>query len=170
MRIFNFFGNLTDRIFTVLMAVILSQVPVYMNQYTQVLSGAHLESESTYLELEARAAQYSQTVEAFLYELTQNEDPKVKDNAEVSLNTVERYLDYDKALKSLQGSNAFTRPFNFIKHFDKRIRSALDFKPGMLLNWEGFTYGVIGVILAMILMGFFAKVFKKKKPVPEPVA
>lgn len=166
MGFLNFFGNLTDRIFTVLLAVIFSQIPIYMNQYTQVLSGAHLESESTYLELEARAAQYDQTVEAFLYELTQNQDPKVKDNAEVSLNTVERYLDYDKALKSLEGSNAFTRPFNFIKHFDNRIRAALKFKPGILLNWEGFTYGVIGVILAMILMGFFGKIFKKKKAEP----
>lgn len=166
MRIFNFFGNLTDRIITVLLALILSQVPIYMNQYTQVLSGAHMESESTFLELEARAAQYNQTVEAFLYELTQNEDPKVKDNAEVSLNTVERYLDYDKALRSLEASNAFTRPFNFIKHFDQRIRTALNFKPGILLTWEGFIYGLIGVILAMILMGLFGKIFTKKKIEP----
>lgn len=168
MGIFNFFGNLTDRIVTVLLAVILSQVPVYMNQYTHVLSGAHKESESTFLELEARASQYNQTVEAFLHELLQNDDPKVKDNAEVSLHTVERYLDYDKALKSLNASNSFTRPFNFLKHFDKRIRSALNFTPGLLFNWEGFSYGLVGVILSMVLMGLFGKIFQKKKIKPLP--
>lgn len=163
MRLFKFIGNLSDRIFTVIMAVLFSQIPVYMNQYTHVLTGAHQEAETTYLELEAQAAKYSQTVEAFLYELSQNENPKVKDHAEVSLSTVERYLDYDKALKSLQKSNIFTRPFKFIQHYDKRIHTALNFTPGMLLNWEGFSYGFVGIVVGMLLIGLFMKLFPKKK-------
>lgn len=163
MRIFNFFGGLTERIFTVILALLFAQAPTYMHQYTQVLAGAHQEAETTYLELESRAQNYDLSVEAFLNDLMKNEDPKVKDNAEVSWNTVKRYWDYDKALKSLRGSNAFSRPFNFLRHLDTRIRAALDFAPGLPLNWEGFVYGILGVFFAMLIGSGVKKIFKKEE-------
>ncbi|MEL6252222.1 MAG: DUF2937 family protein [Bacteroidota bacterium] len=163
MGLFNFLGNLSERIFTVILAVIFAQAPVYMNQYTHVLAGAQKESETTYLDLENRAAGYDQTVEAFLNDLMQNEDPRVKDNAEVSWNTVKRYLDYDKALKSLRNSNAFTRPFNFLRHLDGRIRSAVKFSPSLPLNFEGLIYAILGVLVAMGISGLFGKWTGKKK-------
>ena len=172
-RILKSLGSLTDRIICVICAIVLSQAPVYMAQYEDVLSGAHQEAAITYGELENRALQYHLSIDEFLSQLEENDDQMVRDNAEVSRNAVDRFLNYQTALQALQKSNLFTRPFVLIRHFDRNIHHAIQFEPNIPLTLEGFAYGIIGIAIGMLISGLlgslFNRIFGTRKKTKTPV-
>ena len=160
-KILKTFGSLTDRIICVICAIVLSQAPVYMNQYIDVLSGAHQEAATTYAELESRALQYNLSVDQFLKQLRENDDQMVRDNAEVSQNVVDRFLNYQQALQALQKSNVFTRPFALIRHFDRKIHNAIQFEANIPFTWEGVIYGIVGIVIGMLISGLLGSLFNR---------
>lgn len=170
LNIFGSIGSLADRIICVVFAVVLAQAPIYMGQYINVLSGAQMESQKTYDDIESRAKKYQLSVDEFIERLIANPDDLVRENAEVSMNAVERYKDYTEALNALLNSNIWLKPFRLMQHYDPSIQAALQFKPGVPLTLEGVVYGLIGVVLAMLLISLFKRIWKSVMPKKKPVA
>lgn len=160
-------GTLTDRILCIVFAIVFAQAPVYMAQYIDVLSGAQMESRKLYDDLVERASKYDLTVEEFLERLLSNPDALVKENAEVSQSAVMRYKNYTEALDALLNSAAWVRPFRLMKYYDPSINAAIHFEPNVPLTWEGIAYGFIGMVIALLLIALFTRIFqaifRKKK-------
>ncbi|MEL6672147.1 MAG: DUF2937 family protein [Bacteroidota bacterium] len=153
-------GNVADRIICVVMAVLLAQLPVYINQYVDVLSGAKQESEITYKELVSIASSYNRSVDEYLEELMANPDRMVRDNAEVSQSTVQRYKKYAQALEALSTGPSWMRPFKLARHYDANIHSAIQFEPNIPLTFDGLLYGFVGLLLGMALVGIFRSIWR----------
>jgi Protein of unknown function (DUF2937) len=151
-RIFSFFGSLADRIFSVAMALLFALVPTYMAQYTDVLAGAQMESGKLYQELTEVASKYNLSAHDYLEQLSKNTDPMVRDNAEVSLSAVKRYLKYTEALEALKSASIWNRPFRFLRYYDQTISDAMIFEPNVPLNLEGIAYALAGVLVALLIV------------------
>ena len=176
MAFLNFFfgsvGSLVDRIVCVLFAIALAQAPVYIAQYIDVLAGAQMESQKTFDDLEERAAKFDLTLDEFLGRLLNNPDPLVKENAEASASTVERYRKYTEALNALLDSSPWAKPFRLVQYYDPSVNAAMHFEPNVPLTFEGAFYALAGVLIAMLIIGFFrwifTKIFGRKKEETTP--
>ena len=158
---FGSIGSVIDRILCVVFAVVLAQAPVYIAQYIDVLAGAQMEAQKTYDDLDNRAAKYEMTVKEFLDRLLENSDPLVRENAEATASTVDRYVRYSAALDDLLNSSALSRPFKLMKHYDPSIHAAMKFEPNVPLTIEGAFYALAGVLIALLIIGFFRMIFNK---------
>ena len=168
-RITQSLGSLTDRIVCVIFAVLFSQAPVYMAQYEDVLSGAQMEASIKYDDLKTEAKKFGQTLDEYIDELSSNENEKVRGNAALDAQDVERYESYTAALTALHDASAFTKPFVFMSHFSSKIHSvtASQFEPNIPLTPEGLFYAFLGLLFGMglvrIVGNLFGKIFKKEK-------
>ena len=162
-------GTLFDRIFCLGLAVLLAQFPVYLNQYIDVLSGAQQEAETTFRDLEQAAASFQLRVDEYLQRLQENADPMVQANAEVSMRVVERYRRYTEALGDLTTTSVWGRPFALAKHYDPAIHSAMHFEPNIPLTWEGAIYALLGLLLALGLIGLVKWLGRRLQPQKDPI-
>lgn len=161
---FQSLGNLTDRILCVVAAVVMLQTPIYMNQYQNVLAGAQMEAALSYNRLTQIAADFDQTLREYLDELLANDNPKVVANAEEDDEKVKRYESYTASLEAFQQANVFSRPFVFLRHYDPQLGNAVEFQPGLPITMEGFVYALLGILIAMLLIGLIKRVFGLNKP------
>ena len=159
-KFFGLFGNLGDRLVCVFFAFLFTQVPTYINQYTDVLAGAKMEAQKTYVELDESAAEFNLTVDAYLKKLVANEDAMVRENAEVSLNAVERYRRYQEAFEALTSASLWTRPFSLLKHYDKSIHAAMQFETNIPITVEGGVYAFVGVLIGLLAIALFTSIAK----------
>ena len=169
-RILRPIGTLFDRIFCLGLAVVLAQFPVYLNQYIDVLSGAQQEAQTTFRDLEQAAAGFQLRVDEYLQRLQENTDPMVQANAEVSQRVVDRYRRYTEALGDLTSTSVWGRPFALAKHYDPAIHSAMRFEPNIPLTWEGAIYTLIGLVLALGLIGMVKWIGRRLQPKEDPIA
>jgi len=169
MKIFSPVGALADRIICVFLAVLFAQGPTYIAQYMDVLSGAEMEARNTYENVENRANQRGLSVGEYV-DKTIEETPRgieAWDFVQDTKNTVDRYERYSKALTALKNSSLWKRPWVLATHFDQAIHKAIQFEPNVPITQEGAVYGLVGVVIALILIalvrGLFNLIFGKKK-------
>ncbi|MEM7658056.1 MAG: DUF2937 family protein [Bacteroidota bacterium] len=160
-RLLKSFGSLTDRIICVLFAVLFAQVPVYISQYIDVLSGARMEAQKVYDDVAEVANAYQQSVDQFLEDMTNHPDQKVRDMSSVQLNTVQRYHRYTEALEALTERAAWLKPFYLIRHYDPSIHASMFFEPNVPLTIEGAIYALMGLIVALLLIGLVTGIVQR---------
>lgn len=160
-RLLKSFGSLTDRIICVAFAVLFAQVPVYISQYVDVLSGARMEAKKVYDEVAEVANEYGQSVEVFLGEMAENPDQRVRDLTGVQLNTVQRYHRYTEALEALTKRAGWLKPFALMNHYDPSIHAAMFFEPNVPLTIEGAIYALMGVIVALLLIALVTGIVQR---------
>lgn len=166
---FRSLGNLTDRIICVVAAVVLLQAPIYMNQYQNVLAGAQQEAALSFNSLAQIAADFDQTLREYLDELLANDNPKVVANAEEDDEKIKRYESYTASLEAFQQANVFSRPFVFLGHYEQRLANAVEFQPGLPITMEGFVYALLGIVIAMLLIGLLKRLFGLNKPEKQTI-
>lgn len=147
--------TLTDRVVCVLFAVAFAQGPTYIAQYMDVLSGAEMEARNTYERVEDRAIQRGMGVNEYIQQ-TIEETPRgieAWEYVQDTKGTVERYQRYRAALDALERSSPWTKPWVLAYHFESSIHKAIRFEPNVPLTYEGGMYGLVGVVLALLLIG-----------------
>ena len=156
-----------DRIICIVLVVIFMQLPMYINQYVDVLSGARMEAKRTYDDMESRAGENGLSIAEFVKRLKDNEDVIVRESGEVSENVVSRYEKYSEALEALTTGSVWVRPFRLMAHYDPTINAAIRFEPGLPLNIEGIIYGIAGLAFSLLIVGLgrglAKRLFGKKK-------
>ncbi len=162
--LFAFIGRLLDRIICLVLAIAFTQVPVYVDQYIDVLSGARTEAKKLYDELSATAAKYHLDVDAYLTRIEANPDSLVSGLAIVNRNAVNRYLEYEAAWNALQNAPGWLRPIVLMNHFDKDLGKALQFQAGLSFTFTAFLYAVAGLLVGMALVGLVSAIFRKRTP------
>ncbi|MEO0899848.1 MAG: DUF2937 family protein [Bacteroidota bacterium] len=144
---------------SVVAAIWMMQFPVLMNQYEEVLVSARETARPVYDETQRQAFQENYAPEAYLETLMRKSEPS--DSLQVVYNTLKHFQAYDEKVTALSEAPIWKRPWVFWNISDKTTREAIDFKPQLLLDTEGITYGVIGVLLLSIVLFLLAWPLRK---------
>lgn len=174
-RLFTFLLNLGDRLICVLLAVLLSQVPSYIAQYQTKLTEVRGLSMETYVGLDAQAARFNLDVDSYLSQQRLIPDSLRIENPQLMQDAVARFRRYDAAYHAISESKPWQKPFAVLKHYDPSIHAAFDYLPKIEYNWTSAVYALIGVLIALALLGllyglfsWFNRRFNRPRPVYDP--
>lgn len=146
-----FIGGLSERIVAVLVALAVAQFPLYYVAYANTLSGAQLEAEARYHELEREAALLRLNVEEFIQHHETNADSVFQASGRIHRTTLEHYQRYTAMSAALRAALPWQKPMTLARNFDRQLYDATHFEPGVPLSVEGAIYALAGLLLAWLL-------------------
>lgn len=156
-KILAWFDSFLDRIVSVIGAIVFSQIPQFISQYIDVLSGALAESKRQVALIQQQAILLNLTIDEFVQRHVENSDPVFQGSGRIFQETLSRFEFLNSAYHSLIESSVWAKPFLFLSHYDSDLVSALRFRPALPLTWEGAVYAVLGMLLALILYHYILK-------------
>jgi len=162
MRLIGFVNGIIDRIFILLGALLGSQIPEFVQQYTQRLSGHAAELSQLLNKLTHIASLSDKTLDQYINKFLSSTDPDFARQGEFMEGVVTRWQDLHMTLQSLTESSLWERPYYFFKYLNYPIAESTlhSFKPGINLTLEGLCYTGIGIITAFLLYQAIAKMIK----------
>lgn len=143
--------GLLDRVLCVLGAVVFSQLPEFIQQYTQRLEGHLDEARLQLARFTDAAAKAGQTVDQLVAGAAQSPDAAVASLGGVIRSTVARVDALGAADAALRHASSWSRPFVFAAHVDGSIARATwaIYRPAVPTTWEGLAYAGAGVIAVL---------------------
>lgn len=164
---FSFLKNFTDKIIAVLFAVLFCQFPAIYNQYFNVLSGALLEAQKTYDDIQKQAQENNLSLQEFIGRYLKNADEVFQGGGKVMQNSVERYINYRSAYQDFKDGSAIEKPYIFIKNFSSEIWGAMDYQASVPFNLEGLFYAILGILFCILILYLFQIIYQKIFPKPK---
>ena len=146
--------SLLDRVVAVLGAVGGSQLPGFIQHYTQRLGGHVAEAERNVASWQdiANGTTGGDVAElGNLYLLST--DPAVIAAGSKCTADLARAAELREALAALQDASVWGRPFAFLGHFDREIAEATltSFSPNVPLDLEGIVYAACGLVMGIVV-------------------
>lgn len=166
MGIVKLFSSLLDRVFVVAGAFIGSQVPAFMQQYTNRLAG-HVEELKHLVEAIQKSASLSgKTLDQYIHKFLTNSDQDFVQQGEFMQSLVNRWDSFSTALRHLSESTVWSRPFVFIRelHYDVAGSTLYSFQPNIVLTIEGLCYTGLGILTGYSTYYLLTKIFRFDKP------
>ena len=145
---FRWIDGLLDRIFAVIGCLVLSQMPQFMMQYTQRLSG-HVEELQIHLRMMRQGAALSgKSLEQYVSKFMASQDVDFVHQGGIIKNMVIRYDQLSAGLQAMNESSTLTRPWAFFSHIQYDIAEGTlrSFQPGISFSFETVSYMFIGLI------------------------
>ena len=149
MKLIPSLGSLLDRVCVVAGAFVGSQIPEFMQQYVQRLSG-HVNELHRLLSQMRQVASYSnKTLEQYIHKFISSPDPDFARQGEFMQGMFYRWEELNQALSHLTHASMWIRPYTFLKELQYDIaQSTLEsFQPGLNLNVEGLCYAGLGILI-----------------------
>ena len=143
--------GLIDRLVCVVGAVLLSQLPEFIQQYLQRLGG-HLDEARRQLEqFQTVAAKAGLTFQQLVANSLASTEPTVARLGGVMRDTADRVDALAAADAAIRHASMFTRPLVFLRHIDLSVAHATwtIFRPAVPTTVEGLVYAACGVLLAL---------------------
>ncbi len=161
MKLFGIVKGLMDRIFMLLGAVVGSQFPEFMQQYTQRLSGHAAELSQLIAKLTEMASLSNKTLDQYIYKFLSSPDPDFINQGEFMKAVVNRWQELNVSLHSLADATLWNKPYYFFKYMNYPIADTTmhSFKPGINLTVEGLCYAILGMVCAYVLYQLVIKLF-----------
>lgn len=149
MRLLHWLNQVLDRVCVVLGAFIGSQIPEFMQQYTQRLAGHVDELKGLLSGLHQAAARSGKTLDQYIHKFITNADPDFASQGEFMQGMVNRWQELHQALQHIMESSFWMKPYVFLKELNYPIaQSAFEaFQPGLNLTIEGMCYAGVGIIM-----------------------
>lgn len=148
MKIFFLIGSLLDRLCIAAGALIGSQIPQFMQQYTQRLAG-HIEALQKLVDQLRQIATFShKTLEQYIQKFRDSSDSDFIYQGDFMQGILTRWQDLHQVLDHLTQSSMWLRPYYFLKDFQPDIAHStlISFQPGLNLTLEGLCYAGAGMI------------------------
>lgn len=149
MKIFSFIGSLLDRLCVVAGAFIGSQIPQFMQQYTQRLAG-HVDALQKLLtQLRGIASFSNKSLEQYIQKFKNSTDSDFLNQADFMQGILTRWQDLHQTLDHLTQSSIWLRSYYFLKDMKPDIAYSTfeSFQLGLSFTIEGLCYAGIGMIL-----------------------
>ena len=159
MKVFSLLGSLIDRLCVVAGAFVGSQIPQFMQQYTQRLAG-HVEALQKLLnQLRQIASLSNKSLEQYIQKFKDNTDPDFIQQGDFMQGILSRWEELQQTLNHLTQSSIWLRPYYFLKDLQPDIaHSTLDsYQPGLSLTVEGLCYAGAGMIIGWIFYQIISK-------------
>lgn len=163
MFLFRSIGEFIDRIFCALFAILFAQLPLYIEQYVHVLSGALAEAKLSYEDIKMRASMLvpPMTVEEFVQHHLDSEDSAFRASGEHFRESILRYEHYQSAIEQFSTCSVWSKPFVFLQNKEAHLIEALDFKPGLPFSTEGLVYVLVGAFVGFLIVSLIRGIGKK---------
>lgn len=168
MKLLFSFGSLIDRLCIVFGAFMGSQVPQFMQQYSQRLSGHVTELEHLVEQLRKTASLSHKTLDQYIQKFLSSSDPDFVHQGHFMQGIVNRWDELNQSYLSLMQSSPLSRPFTFLYGLKSDIAGSTfdSFQPGLSLNLEGLCYTGVGIVCGW---AFFKVVSKLGNLLRRPV-
>lgn len=153
MKLVSAMFSLVDRFCVVVGAFIGSQIPTFMQQYTQRLAGHVDELQHLLHQIGQMASQSGKSLEQYVQKFLSNSDPEFVQHGNFIQNIFSRWEELQQSLFSLTNSPMWLKPYTFFMGLQYDIaHSTLDFfQPGFNLGMEGMCYAGIGGLVGWAL-------------------
>ncbi len=142
--------GLLDRLFSVAGAILFSQIPRFMQQYIEFLSGALYEVRRQVDSIHIRASELGLSLESFISHHLNSSDGAFVASGKIMQEALERHRLYKEALEALRDSSLWSRPFLFLRYADWSLVRAMEFQPGLLFTVETLVYALLGMLAGYI--------------------
>ncbi len=159
MKIFSLIGSLLDRLCVVAGAFIGSQIPQFMQQYTQRLAG-HVEALQKLInQLREIATLSHKTLEQYIQKFKDSSDQDFIHQADFMQGILTRWQDLHQALDHLTQSSMWLRPYYFLKDLQPEIAHSTfaSFQAGFNLTFEGLCYAGVGMVVGWAFYQLISK-------------
>lgn len=159
MRFLFSLGSLLDRLCIVAGAFLGSQIPQFMQQYSQRLAGHVAELQQLLDQLQKTASLSHKNLDQYIHKFLSSSDPDFAFQGQFMQGIVHRWEDLNMALVHLSQSSPWMRPFVFLKDLQPDIAQSTlrTFQPGINLNLEGLCYAGIGIFLGWLFFKCISK-------------
>lgn len=164
-------SGLLDRIFVLVGAFAGSQVPSFMQQYANRMSG-HIDELKYQVQLWTQMASISgKSLQAYIQKFSTNSDQEFSRHGEYMETAIHRLNDLTQSYQVIQESSLWSRPFLFVSHLNSSVFKATlhAYVPQMTLTIEGACYTLVGFIIGygffQILRLLFSRGFTKRQSV-----
>lgn len=163
------FGHFIERLVGIGGALIFSQFPLFILQYTHQMAGHVAELQKQLAAMTRVAMQGGKTLESFIQKFVQSQDVDFHAQGLLMQEMVERFSKLKSGLSTLQQSQIWERPFYFLKNWDGGViqDTLRSYEPGFTLNMEGIIYALVGFLVAMglvrLLRAGLVKLFRREK-------
>ena len=143
---------LLDRFFVLMGALVLSQAPLFMQQYMHQLSGHTAELHYQVHKLEVSAAESNKSLDVYIKKFLDNADPDFARQGSVMQGMVERLGSFSLSLTALQEASVFAKPFFFIAYFNAEVAETTwqTFEFGLSFSAEGLLCAFLGGVLGFL--------------------
>jgi hypothetical protein len=155
-------GWFFDRFFVVLGAFMGSQIPEFMQQYTQRLGG-HVDELSHLLKMVKQSAALSnKNMETYIQKFMTQGDPDFVHQGEFMSSLLSRWEQLSNSLARVMESSIWAKPYVFFTNVDGEIftSTAKSFQSGFALTIEGVVYTAFGAIITLLIYHGVIKIFK----------
>lgn len=162
MRIIPSLGSIVDRLCIVAGAFAGSQIPQFMQQYSQRLAGHVSELQQLIDQLRTVAAHSNKSLEEYIQKFLASTDADFAHQGHFMQGMVARWEELNGALLHLMQSSAWTRPLVFMKDLQSDIAHSTfaSFQPGINLSVEGLCYAGIGSLMGWAIYQLISKLLK----------
>ncbi len=133
-------------------ALLFSQLPLFIQYYTQQLAGRVHELRWQVEAIRQVALQSGKGLDQYIQKFISSADPDFVLQGQLIQQMVSRWQYYSDGLQALEQSSLWTQPLVFLRYFDWSVaRSTYEnFTAGVTLNSEGLIFGGIGMILGYL--------------------
>jgi Protein of unknown function (DUF2937) len=143
----SWFGGFLDRVFSVGGAFIFSQIPFFIQQYQQNLSG-RLDELTKHVQQMRDAAKLSgKTLHQYIVKFLQSGDADFSRQGQIIQEMVDRWKELTNSSLALNEASPLTRPWEFVSHFNLEIAQSTlkSYSFGLPLTIEGLCYALVGM-------------------------
>lgn len=156
------FGGLLDRIFVLACALIFALIPHFYQSYTQRLGGHAAELQIQLENLRSIAQISGREIEEYIQKFINSSDPDIVLQGEFMEAMQKRSMQISAAYMAMIRANAFSRPTQFIQHFQFDIakKTLMNFQPGITFSSETGVYTLFGVLLSYLFSFLIKKMTK----------
>jgi hypothetical protein len=135
-------------------ALLVMQVPAFVQQYTQRLGGWHTAYALELDKLQKRAENLGQSRDEYIAALRVNKEPEARQEGEHWARQVVYFQALDKAYKDLTAAPPWMRLIVFIEHYNSHLAKGAweDYELTTPATVEGAAYGAAGFAVGWLLV------------------
>ena len=154
-----------------IMAVVTSQLPEYVQQYRQRLGGAYDELQAIIAEFDTEAAHLSLGRDQAIGRLKANPDDLAKARGVDLENTIDRAARLERQRTAFATAGPLSQYAVLLEDFDPRLASQAyqDFQPAVPVTSAGFVAGLGGLLIGWLLTHGIAWPLRRLRRGPKPV-
>ncbi len=136
-----------------ILAVVTSQLPEYVQQYRQRLGGAYDELAAIVADFDTEASRMSLRRDQALDRLKTNPDELARERGTDLETTIERTARLERQRTAFASAGPVSQYAVMARDFDPRLASQTyrDFQPAVPVTSAGVTAGVVGLVLGWLL-------------------
>lgn len=146
-------GKILDKICLFMGALIFSQFPLFVQYYTQQLSGRVHELKWQVEAIHQAALQSGKGIEPYIQKFMSSHDSDFVSQGQLMQQIISHWQDYSDGLFALEHTTIWMKPITFIRHFDWSVAQSTYglYEIGLTINREGMVFGITGMVVGYLL-------------------